>query len=109
MFETSAECKAHMRQEQSENFSTTQLALSIEKNAQPAADPLDVITRYDVGGSVNGSVCPLCPFSVGKTGVPEPNGLVPDAILSVDGSKEMQHHIAAHLESIALLSLPKQK
>lgn len=40
---------------------------------------------------------------------PEPKGLVLEANLSVDGSKEMQHDIAAHLESIALLSLPEQK
>ena len=98
-----------MRQEHGEEFSTAQLTLLVEKSAQPVADPLDVITRYDQVDSGSRSVCPLCPFSVEKTIVPEPNSLVPHANLPVDGSKEMRDHIVAHLEAIALLSLPEQE
>ena len=98
-----------MRKEHSKDFSTAQLALLVEKSAQPAVDPLTVITRSDEFEPGKRSICPLCPFSVDTMHISEPNTLVPDARSLVDGSKEMRDHIAAHLESIALLSLPEQE
>ncbi|KAL9600267.1 MAG: hypothetical protein Q9219_003312 [cf. Caloplaca sp. 3 TL-2023] len=105
-FDTATECEAHMRQDHSQEISSAQISLLVEKSAQPAADPLAVLLREDDAGR---SVCPLCPFAVENTRVPEPHGLIPDASASVDNMKQMRDHIAAHLESIALLSLPEQE
>ncbi|KAL8703694.1 MAG: hypothetical protein Q9201_003128 [Fulgogasparrea decipioides] len=108
-FETSAECEAHMRQEHIQEISTAQIALVVEKSAQPAADPLEVLLREDEAGPQERSVCPLCPFAVQTARIPEPHGLVPDASAPFNAMKQMRDHIAAHLESIALLSLPEQE
>lgn len=108
-FDTSAECEAHMRQEHVREISDAQIPLLVEKSAQPAADPLEVLLRIDEAGPQERSVCPFCPFAVENTRIPDPRALVPDASTSIDGMKQMRDHIAAHLESIALLSLPEQE
>ena len=108
-FDTSEECEMHMRQEHSEDISMDQLALLVEKSAHPAADPLGVLVRYEQVGSEERSVCPLCPFAIQNTRIPQPYGLIPDASASIDDGKLMRDHVAEHLESIALLSLPEQE
>ncbi|KAL9039342.1 MAG: hypothetical protein Q9214_004918, partial [Letrouitia sp. 1 TL-2023] len=108
-FDTSAECEAHMRREHIQDVSSTQIALLVEKSAQPAADPLEVLLREDEAGPQERSVCPLCPFAVDNARIPEPYSLVPDASAPIDGMKQMRDHIVAHLESIALLSLPEKE
>ncbi|KAL8732799.1 MAG: hypothetical protein Q9181_003826 [Wetmoreana brouardii] len=107
-FETSAECEAHMRQEHIQEISSAQIALLVEKSAQPAADPLEKHLREDETGPQERSVCPLCSFAVENARISEPHGLVPDASAPINGMKKMRDHIAAHLESIAFLSLPEQ-
>ncbi|KAL8758958.1 MAG: hypothetical protein Q9199_001118 [Rusavskia elegans] len=99
----------HMRQEHSDDISIDQLALLVEKSAHPAADPLEVLVRYEKVGSEDRSVCPLCPFAVENTRIPEPRSLIPDASVSADDAKAMRDHVAEHLEAIALLSLPEQE
>ncbi|KAI4163750.1 MAG: hypothetical protein LQ342_002523 [Letrouitia transgressa] len=108
-FDTSAECEAHMRQEHIQDISSSQIALLVEKSAQPAADPLEVLFRKDEAGPRERSVCPLCPFAVENTRIPEPHSLVPNVSAPIEGMKQMRDHIAAHLESIALLSLPEKE
>ncbi|KAL8668600.1 MAG: hypothetical protein Q9168_006777 [Polycauliona sp. 1 TL-2023] len=108
-FDTSEECEMHMRREHSDDISIDQLAMLVEKSAHPAADPLDVLVRCEETGSGDRSVCPLCPFATDNTRVPEPLSLVPEASASADTGKVMRDHIAEHLESIALLSLPEQE
>lgn len=108
-FGTSEECEMHMRQEHSDDISIDQLALLVEKSAHPAADPLEVLVRYEKVGSEDRSVCPLCPFAIENTRIPEPRSLIPDASVSADDAKAMRDHVAEHLESIALLSLPEQE
>ncbi|KAL9000163.1 MAG: hypothetical protein Q9188_005729 [Gyalolechia gomerana] len=107
-FGTNAECEAHMRQEHIQEISSAQVALLVEKSAQPAADPLEVLLRVGEAEPQDRSVCPLCPFAVENIRVRDPKALVPDASTSIDGMKQMRDHIAAHLESIALLSLPER-
>lgn len=108
-FGTSEECEMHMRQEHSEDISIDQLAVLVEKSAHPAADPLEVLVRYEKVGSEDRSVCPLCPFAIENTRIPEPRSLIPDASLTADDAKAMRDHVAEHLESIALLSLLEQE
>ncbi|KAI4250487.1 MAG: hypothetical protein L6R40_000085 [Gallowayella cf. fulva] len=108
-FDTSGDCEAHMRQEHSEDISTEQLILLVEKSAHPAADPFEALIRYDEVNSEARSVCPLCPWAVKSDRIPEPTNLESVSAESGDGMKQMRDHIAAHLESIALLSLPEQE
>ncbi|KAI4248657.1 MAG: hypothetical protein L6R42_009206 [Xanthoria sp. 1 TBL-2021] len=98
-----------MRQEHSDDISIDQLALLVEKSAHPAADPLEVLVRYEKVGSEDRSVCPLCPFAIENTRIPEPRSLIPDASVCAEDAKAMRDHVAEHLESIALLSLPEQE
>ncbi|KAL8719714.1 MAG: hypothetical protein Q9225_003314 [Loekoesia sp. 1 TL-2023] len=98
-----------MRQEHVQEISSAQIALLVEKSAQPAGNPLEVLLRVDEAGPQERSVCPLCPFAVENARISEPHGLVPDASTPIDGMKQMRDHIAAHLEFIALLSLPEQE
>lgn len=107
-FGTSVECEAHMRLEHIQEISSAQVALLVEKSAQPAADPLEVLLRVGEAGPQARSVCPLCPSAVENIRVPDPKALVPDASTPIDGMKQMRDHIAAYLESIALLSLPER-
>lgn len=108
-FDTSAECELHMRQEHVREISDAQIPLLVEKSAQPAADPLEVLLRMDKDRPQERSVCRFCPFAVENSRVPDPRALVPDASTSNDSMKQMRDHIVAHLESIALLSLPEQE
>ncbi|KAL8658448.1 MAG: hypothetical protein Q9226_000980 [Calogaya cf. arnoldii] len=99
----------HLRQEHSEDISIDQLALLVEKSAHPAADPLEKLFRYHKVGAEDRSVCPLCPFAIASTRIPEPHSLMPDGLTSADYAKSMRDYIVEHLESIALLSLPEQE
>ncbi|KAL8996716.1 MAG: hypothetical protein Q9169_003831 [Polycauliona sp. 2 TL-2023] len=108
-FDTSEECEMHMRREHSEDISIDQLSLLVEKSAHPAADPIDVLVRSEKDGPEDRSVCPLCPFATGNSRAPEPLSLVPNASASAEAGKLMRDHVAEHLESIALLSLPEQE
>jgi hypothetical protein len=60
-------------------------------------------------GSDTHVICPLCPFSIEKPKSGEHNVRSYDIGSMHDGWKVMRDHIAAHLESIALLSLPEQE
>lgn len=107
-FNTSGKFEAHMQQEHSEDFSAAQLALLVKKSAHPAADPLAKLIRSKSVDAQERCMCPFCEFAVEGGRVPDPLGLVPDASVGIDGMKQMRHHIAGHLESIALLSLPER-
>ncbi|KAL8898097.1 MAG: hypothetical protein Q9207_006873 [Kuettlingeria erythrocarpa] len=107
-FDTSGECEAHMQEEHGENFSAAQVALLVEKSRHPAADPLEQLVRSENTDCQERSVCPLCKFAVGDGRIHDPLGLVPDTSVGIDGMKQMRDHIAGHLESIALLSLPER-
>ncbi|KAL8707449.1 MAG: hypothetical protein Q9220_007537 [cf. Caloplaca sp. 1 TL-2023] len=108
-FDNSEQCEAHMKSEHRQDMSMEQLALLVEKSAHPADDPFEAIVRYDKVASEERSVCPLCPWAVLKDQVHDSSKLEADPGELGDGMKQMRDHIAAHLESIALLSLPEQE
>lgn len=107
-FDTSAECEAHIREEHGDDISMTQISVVVEKSARPAADPLDVITRIDESGKLARCVCPFCSFSADRTNISDIMNDTNDSATLAVSPKEMRDHIVAHLEFIALLSLPEQ-
>lgn len=107
-FDASGECEAHMQWKHSQDFLAAPLALLVETNAHPAADPLEALVRSKGVDTQERCVCPICDFAVEGGRIPDHLGLVPDASVGIEGMKQMRDHIAVHLESIALLSLPER-
>lgn len=100
-----------MNKEHRDSFTESQLPILVQKSAHPAPDTFSILTARNKG-AVSGSryECPLCPFFVEKTkDQNHPDSTLLGAEFPVnEAPKIIQNHIAAHLESIALLSLPEQ-
>ncbi|KAF7904376.1 hypothetical protein EAF00_001710 [Botryotinia globosa] len=111
VYRSEEEFKHHLREEHKNAFNETQLSMIVKKASQPVSD-LFGSSALAANGNDNEShtvgACPLCPFSVD---IPEHNAL-PDNLevekASLPVSKELCDHIAAHMEAIALLSLPER-
>jgi hypothetical protein len=100
-----------MEHNHSGEFSQSQVPFLIERSAKPDRDTFGALAR--IRKSINASddstkLCPLCPFSADQ-----PNEISNTDRSSSDNighgagnTKNMCSHIAGHLESIALLSLP---
>lgn len=111
LFNSDIGLEQHMRREHSKDFTESQLPILVQKCAQPSSDPFTALaSQNDEVRSENMRSCPLCPFSVEKANAqPETD----PSLLGADDptdiiDKLIRNHVAAHLESIALLSLPEQ-
>lgn len=111
LFDSKERFELHMRQEHKDDFAESQLEMLIQKSAHPASDLFSILARQSIDNiSENWQQCPLCPFSSENANArsnQEPSLLGAD-LLPDEGDKIIRNHIAAHLESIALLSLPEQ-
>lgn len=111
LFDSKDEFEQHMNQEHFATFTESQLPLLVQKSAHPASDTFSVLTaRNNPAAAQSRYECPLCDFFVEK---PDDQNNSDSALLGAEiptnnPAKVIQHHIAAHLESIALLSLPEQ-
>ena len=100
-----------MRREHLNDFNETQLPILVQKSAKPLSDPFAALTRQrNEAASANMRSCPLCPFSIDNVNTQPQTDL---SLLGADDptegvDKTIRNHVAAHLESIALLSLPEQ-
>lgn len=101
----------HMRREHLNDFNETQLPILVQKCAQPLSDPFAALTRQNnEAASASMRSCPLCPFSIDNVNTqPQTDPSLLGADDPTEGiDKTIRNHVAAHLESIALLSLPEQ-
>ena len=111
LFYSKIELEQHMRREHLNNFNESQLPILVQKCAQPMSDPFATLTHQNnETSSANMRSCPLCPFSIDNVDTqPQTDLSLLGANDPTDGiDKTIRNHVAAHLESIALLSLPKQ-
>ncbi|KAF2182859.1 hypothetical protein K469DRAFT_690585 [Zopfia rhizophila CBS 207.26] len=107
-YHSKVDLERHMRLEHHEAFTQSQLPILIKKSAQPSPDlftSLALALRKDNTVSDMFGVCPLCPFTLDLGGPSMSQSLEVEHSIDAD-SKKIRDHIAAHLESIALLSLP---
>ncbi|RYP07570.1 hypothetical protein DL765_009120 [Monosporascus sp. GIB2] len=110
MYHSKVDFETHMRLEHHEAFTESQLPILIKKSARPSSDLFTSValdlrkgnTVLDMFG-----VCPLCPFTVDPGGPSMSQSLEVERSIDAD-SKRIRDHIAGHLESIALLSLPER-
>lgn len=110
-FNSKIEFERHMRLEHPHAFTESQLPMLVQKSAQPASDTFTALARQsDNSFSDMFRVCPLCPFSLEGGDLSSQNRSSEFLdIKSTDAmSKVIRDHLAAHLESIALLSLPER-
>ncbi|KAI9788770.1 MAG: hypothetical protein M1816_006551 [Peltula sp. TS41687] len=110
-FNSKMEFERHMRLEHPRAFTESQLPMLVQKSAQPASDTFTALAcQGDHTFSEMLRACPLCPFSL--EGADLSSQSRPSEFLDVKGmdakSKVIRDHLAAHLESIALLSLPER-
>lgn len=111
LFNSSADLELHMHQQHWREFSESQLPFLIQKSSRPSLDTFGAFARAreSIGASKDStSLCPLCPFSADEPDMPpQPTSLVPGNIMNGEKKfKKIMNHIASHMESIALLSLP---
>ncbi|CAD6439834.1 95dec5dc-9321-4a63-a1f5-995e7d561e74 [Sclerotinia trifoliorum] len=111
IYHSEEDFKQHLRQEHENSFNESQLSMIVKKAAQPVQDlfgTLALTLNENERGDERAGACPLCPFSVE---ISEDNQ-VPDSLevakTSRPASKKLCDHIAAHMEAIALLSLPER-
>lgn len=103
LFNSSADLELHMHQQHSREFSESQLPFLVHKSLRPSPDTFGAFARArkSIGASKDStSLCPLCLFSADEPNMP------PDSISGEKKFKNIMNHIASHMESIALLSLP---
>ncbi|TGO44913.1 hypothetical protein BOTNAR_0722g00040 [Botryotinia narcissicola] len=112
VYRSEEEFKHHLREEHKNAFNETQLSMIVKKASQPVSDLFGssaLAANVNDNESHTAGACPLCPFSVD---IPEHNALPDNSEVekaSLPVSKELCDHIAAHMEAIALLSLPERK
>ncbi|QSZ30694.1 hypothetical protein DSL72_000252 [Monilinia vaccinii-corymbosi] len=112
VYHSEEDFKKHLRGEHKNAFNESQLSTIVKKGAQPTPDlfnSLAITLTGDENKPGKAAACPLCPFflDISKHN-PETNKLEV-SITSTPGSKKMFDHIAAHMEAIALLSLPERE
>ncbi|RYP73216.1 hypothetical protein DL769_004275 [Monosporascus sp. CRB-8-3] len=93
-----------------EPFTESQLPILVKKSARPSSDlftSLALDLRKDNTVLDMFGVCPLCPFTVDPGAPSMSQSLEVERSVDAD-SKKIRDHIAGHLESIALLSLPER-
>ena len=104
-YESQTSLEQHLRLEHEASFSEHQLQELLQKSALPAPDTFGVLTLSISAGSDSRAIpvhgahqCPLCLKTF-------PTHTGSDELFTAQG-KEIQNHILAHLEAIALMSLP---
>jgi hypothetical protein len=99
----------HLRSDHENAFNESQLPVIIQKSAQPGPDIFTTLAvSKDSNASESIGVCLFCPFSFEEPVASRPSDHL-DVEPAVDtASKRVRDHIAAHLEAIALLSLPER-
>lgn len=103
LFNSSADLELHMHQQHWREFSEPQLPFLVHKSLRPSPDTFGAFARAreSIGASKDStSLCPLCLFSADEPNMP------PNSISGERKFKNIMNHIASHMESIALLSLP---
>lgn len=111
LFDSKIGLEQHIQREHWNDFTESQLPILIQKCAQPSSDPFAVLTcQNNMAASESMRSCPLSPFSIDNVNTQRQTETPPfNADDPNDGiEKTIRNHIAAHLESIALLSLPEQ-
>lgn len=111
IYHSEEDFKRHLRQEHESSFNESQLSMIVKKAAQPVPDLFGTLAptlNENERGDERARACPLCPFSVE---ISEDNQALENlevAKTSRPTSKKLCDHIAAHMEAIALLSLPER-
>ena len=111
LFNSSADLERHMELEHRDEFSELQLPFLVNKSAKPCLDTFTAFARarQSIGASEDiTKVCPLCKFSAAEAGMPSKStsSVLGDASHGDRVFKNILNHIASHMESVALLSLP---
>ncbi|KAL4931109.1 esterase/lipase family protein [Aspergillus undulatus] len=114
-FETKEELEQHLLVEHEESLPETGLGELVKEGARPSPDILALLAsclnRQEKAPPGNILLCPMCDFSLSEID----NAVSVDVRhlsvmrFSEDVYKEIRAHIASHLESLALLSLPERE
>ena len=111
-FATSELFEQHLKRYHADSIVDAELGAIVQEGMKPAPDVFAMLAAHinqDVQNiSKKVALCPLCHFSLGDVDAPPDAELEDLGILSFPGSlhRGIMDHIAGHLESIALLSLP---
>ncbi|KAB8300074.1 hypothetical protein EYC80_000307 [Monilinia laxa] len=104
--------RQHLRQEHRNAFAESQLSTIVKKGAQATPDlfiSLAITMNGDESEPGKAGACPLCPFSLDLSENSSKTNKLEVSIASNPVSKKLCDHIAAHMEAIALLSLPERE
>ena len=113
-FATSEFFEQHLKRYHADSIADAELGAIMRKGIKPAPDVFTMLAAHinqDVQNiSEKIALCPLCHFSLSDVDAPPDAELKDLGISSFPGSlhREIRDHIAGHLESIALLSLPER-
>ena len=111
-FATSELFEKHLKRYHADSIVDAELGAIVQEGMKPAPDVFAMLAAHinqDVQNiSKKVALCPLCHFSLGDVDAPPDAELEDLGISSFPGSlhRGIMDHIAGHLESIALLSLP---
>lgn len=98
---SSASFEDHMKQHHRDLFTDSQLPSLVQKAVQPSSQLFD---KPVFGTSLQKSCCPFCDFTVDDNAAGKDKQTTSNEIGNY--SNTVQRHIAQHLETVALLSLP---
>ncbi|KAJ8064734.1 hypothetical protein OCU04_007052 [Sclerotinia nivalis] len=111
IYHSEEDFKQHLRQEHENAFNESQFSMIVKKAAQPVSDlfgTMALTLNGNESGVERAGACPLCPFSVEISEDNQASDSLEVAKTSRPASKKLCDHIAAHMEAIALLSLPER-
>lgn len=111
VFDSKTKFEQHLLEKHHNTFTESQLPMIVQKSAHPASDTFSILTARNNDTAFGSRYeCPLCEFFVEKAGAQKRSDstLLGAELPTNEASKIIQNHIAAHLESLALLSLPEQ-
>ncbi|KAH6887609.1 hypothetical protein B0T10DRAFT_73728 [Thelonectria olida] len=102
IYGTEVELKEHIQHGHPGSFTESQLPHLVKQGALPAANTFALLALSFNPGEIGGQPAVLCPIC---HNFPSPSAETEEG--GADHLKNIQNHIMAHLEAIALLSLPE--
>ncbi|KAL8375897.1 hypothetical protein RB595_007156 [Gaeumannomyces hyphopodioides] len=112
-YTTALEMEEHIRAEHHGSFTEAQLPDLVQLNCLPAQDTFTILALSNhlkfLSDGGDGGPLHECPICLDFQDSPRQETDSPSSTPSPQDPSNIQHHILQHLESIALLSLPKQE